>query len=94
MTEPLSYLPKMLGAIDAIFHNGTQEVAQAIADWAEPLILEGNTTYIGLANRVFIQGNGFSQTVSSQDYVYHDDDGFHVVPKGSFELIYGPSGGV
>lgn len=94
MTGPILYLPKMLGAITALFNDGSADATQAILDWVNPLLLEGSDVYVGLGGRVFIQINGRSTAVSPQQYVYSDEDGFHVVDKGSFELNYQVSDGI
>jgi hypothetical protein len=87
-SSPTRYVPRTLVDIDAMQFNaydGTTDVE----DWMGSLTPEDCEIYRGpLGNMLYVANGGYNMTIEDGQYVYVDEDGFHVINKGTFETLY------
>lgn len=94
MTQPADYEPRPMPNVTALYHPGDIDSAQAIVDWATPLLLGSGSAYIGYGTRVYIQNGDNSIGVTQQQYVFLDGTTFRVLDKNIFELLYQVDDGI
>lgn len=95
MTTPVTYQPKTLANIDAMYMGDNGENSQAVATWVSPMVPEDAQISFGAwGNEVQIWNDPILLTAKPGDYIYVDEDGLHAVNKGAFELLYEVSSGV
>jgi hypothetical protein len=94
MTQPIVYEFQPPAEIEAMFNNGDAAVVQGIVDWITPLLTSGDSVSIVWTNKIGVTTGAGNFSISPNQYVYLDDDGFHVVDKGPFELLFKVSDGV
>lgn len=92
MTEPTTYVPRTPVSVTAMQFNAWDGTSIDVKDWIESLMTvqdESNYVIYGpMSDRLFIQIGDLSLELTDGQYVYLDEDGFHVVGKGTFELMY------
>jgi hypothetical protein len=92
MTVPEQYVPKTPTQVTAMQFNAYDGTSIDVKEWIESLLtVEDENNYViygPLSDRLFVQNGDFSLEVEHGQYVYLDEDGFHVVNKGTFELVY------
>lgn len=88
MPGPVQYVPKTLTEITGMKFNaydGTTDVE----DWMGSLTPEDCEIFRGpLGDMLFVVNGGYNMTVENGQYVYIDEDGFHVINQGTFETLY------
>lgn len=88
MSEPQTYVPRTPVEVTGMQFNaydGTTDVE----DWMASLTPEDcNIFRSPLGDALFVINGGYNMTIESGQYVYLDEDGFHVVGKGTFEMMY------
>lgn len=91
MTQPESWTTKDPITVQAMLYvaNGDSS-AQAVKDWVMSLQPEGTVLYDNQMGTFSVYTDdtyeNFIVSVSSNQYVYLDEDGFHSVSKAVFEL--------
>jgi hypothetical protein len=92
MTTPAQYVPRTLTQVTAMQFDAYDGTSIDVKEWIESFLdLEDENNYViygPLSDRLFVQNGDFSMEISNGQYVYLDEDGFHVVAKGTFETLY------
>lgn len=94
MTTPVQYVPKELVEVSVMYYETWGPNAQNVKDWIVGLL---ETSFA--PETVSINDNGYNAfevyvgpdflfRVENGQYVYLDEDGFHAVSKGAFEILY------
>lgn len=87
-SEPVRYIPKTLVDVDAMqfdAYDGTTDVE----GWMASLMpVDCEIFRSPLGNMLFVINGGYNMTLEHGQYVYIDEDGFHVINQGTFETLY------
>ena len=94
---PEQYVPKVLGEVTVMQYNAWDGTGNDVKNWIVGLLEtafspetisindNGNGTFEMHIGEI---GDEFLFKVESGQYVYLDEDGFHVASQGAFEMIY------
>lgn len=96
MTEPLSYTVRTIEPVQAMLFDGSPASAAAIGEWVTPLLAEGQTfAAMPYGAGVQIYGGDLPAVIAERNnYLYLDEDGFHSVGRGAFELLMKVNDGI
>jgi len=89
--EPESWSTKPANTVLVKFFGGTEEQKDDVKAWVEQYLTEENDVFWGPQGNysMFMNMGGDNYlTVEDGQYVYLDEDGFHVASKGAFEMYY------
>lgn len=94
MTAPVSYTTKDPHTVQAMLYNVWDVTGNDVKVWISSLLaasFEEETILIvddGYGSFQVLIGEEFLFAVSSGQYVYLDEDGFHAADKEAFEMVY------
>lgn len=92
MSGPVTYVPKVLTEVTGMEFKAWDGTSIEVKEWLESFMdLEDENNYVifgPMSDMLIVQNGDFSMTISNGQYVYIDEDGFHVVAKGTFETLY------
>jgi hypothetical protein len=94
MTQPVSYEPKPPAEIQAMFNNGDASVVEDIVDWINASLAWSDSVTVTWGNRINFSAGDSLFVCGPNQYVCLNEDGFHVVDKGPFELLFKVSDGI
>lgn len=90
MTEPESWSTRDPNTVTAKYTGIYGELMEDVTIWVTSLLpvpAESNVIVFPTGN-VLVQNGSFELSIAANQYVYVDEDGFHAVSKGSFEMLY------
>ena len=92
MMDPVQYIPKTLTEVTGMKFNAYDGTSINVKEWIESLMTtldDSNYVIYGpLSDRLFIQIGDLSLELADSQYIYVDEDGFHVINQGTFETLY------
>lgn len=88
MTSPQTYTTKSPNTVEAMYTGIFSENLQDVIDWAMTILPEDATAGGNGMGGAWIENGSFVLSISQNQYVYVDEDGFHAVDAGAFEMNY------
>lgn len=88
MTEPESWTTKNPNTVQVKYSGIYGELMQDVLDWVMPLMPEDASVLVYPMGNVSVMNGAFEMPIAANQYVYLDEDGFHSVSKGAFEMSY------
>lgn len=86
--DPVSYTARVSNTVDAMFTGPMSENLQDVLDWMVTLLPVDASIYPNGMGGAWVDNGGFGISISQNQYVYIDEDGFHCVEAGAFEMHY------
>lgn len=92
MTGPVQYVPKTLTEVTGMKFSASDGTSIVVKEWIESLMTtldDSNYVIYGpLSDRLFIQIGDLALELTDGQYIYVDEDGFHVINQGTFETLF------
>lgn len=91
--SPTTFTPRVLGDVDAMLVEGTDEQIEDIREWIRSLPAGYTVAVPSFMNRstISVVKSGFSLTLWGGQYAVWDGLGLRAADKLAFELIYSSS---
>jgi hypothetical protein len=88
MSDPELWTTKDPNTVQVKYTGVYGENMTDVTDWVQSLAPEDSNMIVFPQGNVLITYGNFEMPITVNQYVYLDEDGFHSVGKGSFEMVY------